>query len=394
MPRVRARGPLIAGTRAARDALQAWISHLEQAAGFGSDDGGVTAHNHSRAFVPKSGVNRDILQSNEDEAHGKMRGNIASAIILPMILVTGATGFIGRALVRQLTETGQRVRVLLRPSPKSPRLPKGVPVEVAVVSLNDERGLRAALRGVDQVYHLASAASQGRDGSLFTTDIEGTRALAQAAADAGIERFVFLSHLGADRASAFPVHKSKGIAEEHIRKSGVPHTIIRSSVVFGPEDGFTTALAAILKYSPGFVPIPGEGRALLQPLWVEDLVTCLVWTLQNPDTVNQTYEIGGGEYFTLRQIFEILMDVTHTRRLLLPLPPPYMRVLVVLLDSVARRLNASTYWIDYVAVNRTCPVENLPRTFGLMPARFAYRLNYLERKPLSQRIQEILRFPR
>lgn len=311
-----------------------------------------------------------------------------------MILVTGATGFIGRALVRHLTETGQRVRVLLRPSPKSPRLPKGVPVEVAVVSLNDERGLRAALRGVDQVYHLASAATQGRDGSLFTTDIEGTRNLAASAADAGIQRFIFLSHLGADRASAFPVHKSKGIAEEHIRKSGVPHTILRSSIVFGPEDGFTTALADILRYSPGFVPIPGDGRTLLQPLWVEDLVTCLVWTLQNPDTVNQTYEIGGGEYFTLRQIFEILMDVTHTRRLLLPLSPPYMRVLIVLLDSVARRLNASTYWIDYVAVNRTCPVENLPRTFGLMPARFAYRLNYLERKPLSQRIQEILRFPR
>lgn len=311
-----------------------------------------------------------------------------------MILVTGATGFIGRALVRHLTETGQRVRVLLRPSPKSPRLPKGVPVEVAVVSLNDERGLRAALRGVDQVYHLASAATQGRDGSLFTTDIEGTRNLAASAADAGIQRFIFLSHLGADRASAFPVHKSKGIAEEHIRKSGVPHTILRSSIVFGPEDGFTTALADILRYSPGFVPIPGDGRTLLQPLWVEDLVTCLVWTLQNPDTVNQTYEIGGGEYFTLRQIFEILMDVTHTRRLLLPLSPPYMRALVVLLDSVARRLNASTYWIDYVAVNRTCPVDNLPRTFGLMPARFAYRLNYLERKPLSQRIQEILRFPR
>jgi len=311
-----------------------------------------------------------------------------------MILVTGATGFIGRVLVRQLNESGQQVRVLLRPSPRSPRLPKGVPVEVAVVSLNDERGLRAALRGVDQIYHLASAAAQGRAGNLFTTDIEGTRTLAQVAAEAEIERFIYLSHLGADRASAFPVHKSKGIAEEHIRKSGVPHTILRSSIVFGPEDGFTTALADILRFSPGIMPIPGDGRTLLQPLWVEDLVTCLIWALQKPDTINQTYEIGGGEYFTLRQVMETIMSVTHTRRLLLPFPPPYIRVLVVLLDSFARQLNASTYWVDYVAVNRTCPVDNLPRTFGLMPARFAYRLNYLERKPLSQRIQEALRFSR
>lgn len=321
-------------------------------------------------------------------------GFITSAIILPMILVTGATGFIGRVLVRQLTETGQQVRVLLRPSPKSPRLPKGVPVEVAVVALNDERGLRAALRGVNQVYHLASAASQGSRGNLFTTDIEGTRVLAQVAASAEIERLIYLSHIGSDRASAFPVQKAKGIAEEHIRKSGVPHTIIRSTVVFGPEDHFTTNLSRLLRMAPGILPIPGNGRTLLQPLWVEDLVTCLIWALQNPDMVNQTYDIGGGEYFTVRQALETIMSVTHTRRLLVPMPPPYMRALFVTLDALTPGFNIPTYWIDYVAVNRTCPVENLPRTFGLMPARFAYRLNYLERKPLIQRIQETLRLSR
>jgi NADH dehydrogenase len=311
-----------------------------------------------------------------------------------MILVTGATGFIGRVLVRQLSETGQQVRVLLRPSPQSPRLPKGVPVEVAVVSLNDERGVRAALRGIDHIYHLASAGSQGRRGNLLTTDIEGTRTLAQAAANADVKRLIFLSQLDADRASAFPIHKAKGIAEEHIRKSGVPHTIIRSSVVFGPEDHFTNTLANFLRVLPGIFPIPGDGRNLLQPLWVEDLVTCLIWALQNPETVNQTYEIGGGEYFTLRQVLETLMAAIHTRRLLVPLPPPYMRALFVTLDAFIPTFNTSTYWLDYVAVNRTCPVDNLPRTFGLMPARFAYRLDYLARKPFMQRIQETFRLSR
>jgi len=311
-----------------------------------------------------------------------------------MILVTGATGFIGRVLVRQLTETGQEVRVLLRPSPKSPRLPKGVPVEVAVVGLDDERGLRAAMRDVRQIYHLVSAASLGRRGNLFKTDIEGTRTLAQVAAGADIERFIYLSHIGSNRASAFPVHKAKGIAEEHIRKSGVPHTIIRSSVVFGPDDHFTTNFARLIRSTPGILPIPGDGRSLLQPLWVEDLVTCMVWALQNPDMVNQTYDIGGGEYFTLRQIMETIMEVTHTRRLIMPLSPPYMRALFVILDAFTPGFNVPTYWIDYVAINRTCPVENLPRTFGLMPARFTYRLDYLKRLPLSKRIQEAFRFQR
>lgn len=312
-----------------------------------------------------------------------------------MILVTGATGFIGRALVRHLSQTGQQVRVLLRPSPHSPRIPKGVPVEVAVVSLNDERGVRAALRGVDQVFHLASAGTQGRRGNLLLTDIEGTRTLAQACKDAGVKRFIFLSQIGADRASAFPIHKSKGIAEEHIRRSGVPYTIIRSTVVFGTEDHLTNTLAAFLRAVPFIFPIPGDGRTLLQPLWVEDLVTSLVWTLENPDMVNQTYEVGGAEYFTLRQMLETIMDVTHTRRLLVPLPPPYMRALFVILDSLTPNFNVSTYWLDYVAVNRTCSVENLPRTFGLMPARFPYRLDYLARKPwyinLAERLQKTFR---
>ncbi len=312
-----------------------------------------------------------------------------------MILVTGATGFIGRALVRHLSQTGQQVRVLLRPSPNSPRIPKGVPVEVAVVSLSDERGVRAALRGVDHIYHLASASSQGRRGNLLTTDIEGTRTLALAAKDAGIERLIFLSHIGADRASAFPIQKAKGIAEEHIRRSGVPYTIIRSSVVFGPEDNFTNNLAGFMRRVPFFFPIPSDGRTLLQPLWVEDLVTCLVWALENPETIDQTYEIGGGEYFTLRQVLEALMDITHRRRLLIPLPTPYMRALFVMLDSFVRDFNTSTYWLDYVSVNRTCPVDNLPRTFGLMPARFAYRLDYLAHKPwysnIVERVQKTFR---
>jgi NADH dehydrogenase len=315
-----------------------------------------------------------------------------------MILVTGATGFIGRALVRHLSEAGQHVRVLLRSSPNSPRLPRGVPVEVAVASLNDERAIRAALRGVDQIFHLTSAATEGRRGNLLKTDVEGTRILAQAAASAEIERLIFLSHIGADRASAFAIQKSKGIAEEHIRKSGVPYTIIRSSVVFGPEDHFTNNLARLLRAAPGIFPLPNNGRMLIQPLWVEDLVTCLLWALENPDMANQTYEIGGGEYFTLRQVLEILMQVTHTRRLLVSLPIPWMRALLVMLDSFIPTFKVSTYWLDYVRVNRTCPVDNMPRIFGLMPARFGYRLDYLARKPwysgLPEKLQKTFRLSR
>jgi NADH dehydrogenase len=195
-----------------------------------------------------------------------------------MILLTGGTGFVGRALARQLVTAGHSVRILLRPSQHTPDLPKGVPVEVAVASLSDERGLRAALRGVDTVYHLAGAEQEGGRADLMNTDIKGTETLARAASGARVRRIFYVSHLGADRASAFPVLKAKGIAEEYIRQGDVPYTILRSGILFGPEDHFTTGLARLLHLSPVLF-VPPRNDILLQPLWVEDL-TRLVWSLE------------------------------------------------------------------------------------------------------------------
>ena len=287
----------------------------------------------------------------------------------------------GRALVRQLFDSGYSVRTLLRPSPRTPRLPKGVPVEVAVVGLGDVRGLRAAMNDVDTVIHLAGTEHQGRNANLLGTDIQGTRNLAQAAKAAGVGRFIYLSHIGADRASAYPVHKAKGIAEEHIRKSGVPHTIVRSSIIYGPEDHFTTDLAGLLRRMPFFFPLLGDGQTRVQPLWVEDLITCLLWAMENPETLNKTYEVGGSEYFTLRQTLGTIMDAIGKHRVLVPIPQPFLRAMVVTLETFIPRFPASSFWIDYYAIHRTCPVDNLPRTFGLMPARFTYRLGYLKRSP-------------
>jgi len=94
-----------------------------------------------------------------------------------MILVTGGTGFIGRVLVRQLALANKEVRLLIRPSSQSLNLPRGVPIDVAICSLKDERGLRAAMKGVDTVYHLVGVESRGNRADLMKIDIEGTRLL-------------------------------------------------------------------------------------------------------------------------------------------------------------------------------------------------------------------------
>ena len=110
------------------------------------------------------------------------------------------------------------------------------------------------------IFHLAGAESQGSRANLLEVDMQGTENLAQAAADVGVKRFINVSHLGASRSSAYPVFKAKGIAEEHIRHSGMPYTILRSSMVYGPEDHFTTDLSRLLQMSPGIFFVPGGGR--------------------------------------------------------------------------------------------------------------------------------------
>jgi NADH dehydrogenase len=294
-----------------------------------------------------------------------------------MILVTGGTGFIGQELIRHLVDQGYAVRTLIRPSPSSPNLPHGVAVDIAVSSLNDERGLRAAMVGVDVIYHLASGEWRGPRASLMDIDIQGTRAVVEAAEDAGVQRIFYLSHLGADRASAYPVLKAKGIAEEFIRRSQLAYTILRTAIVYGPNDSFTTGLARILGAFPFFFLMPGNGRIVLQPLWVEDLVTCLIWALDDPETLNKVVDIGGPEYLTIQKIVRLIMEEAGLKRTVLHLPYPYVRGLTVLLESLIPNLPTSVYWLDYMAVNRTTALDTMPRSFNLMPARMSQRLAYL-----------------
>jgi NADH dehydrogenase len=311
-------------------------------------------------------------------------------------LLTGGTGFVGRRVLDHLLQAGYRVRLLLRPSRRSPALPPGRPMEVALASLNDGAGLRAAMAEAETVVHLASAERTGSAAALGGADVQGTRTLARAAADEGVRRVVFLSHLGAARTSAYPVMQAKATAEAALLRGEVPVTILRSAVVFGAGDRFTCPLARLMAYSPFAFPVPGDGSTLLQPLWVEDLAACIVWALDEPGTIGQTYEIGGPEFLTLREILTLVMEASRHRRALVSVRPPYLRAAASVLQRLSRDPAFTTFLIDYLAVSRTAELATIPRVFGLQPSRLEERLDYLRRpgRPRTQtRAGRVARLP-
>jgi uncharacterized protein YbjT (DUF2867 family) len=296
-----------------------------------------------------------------------------------MLLVTGATGFVGRHLLARLAESGYEVRVLLRPSPKNPRIPRGVSTQAAVASLSDPRGLRAAMVGVDRVVHLATATHKGGEAQFSRVDVEGTRNLCSAATDAGVQHLFFLSHLGSDRSSAYPVFRAKAEAEESIKSSGVPYTILRTGPAFGVEDHLTVPLAMLLAVSPLVFPMPGDGRMLLQPIWVEDLATCISWGLDDPSMRGKTFEIGGPEFVSYRQLVERVGQFAGYVRFLVPTRQPFLRLIGGFMERFLPFPPLTTFTLDYLAANRTASLDALPSIFGLKPSRLEDKIDYLKR---------------
>ncbi len=294
-----------------------------------------------------------------------------------MVLVTGGTGFLGRSVIRKLSQSDYQVRTLMRPSRRSPELPSGIPVEAAISSLVDKRGVRAAMVGVKSVVHLAGAERGGLEAGLRAVDVEGTRVLVEAARQAGVSRIVFVSHLGAEPSSAYPALRAKALAEDAIRKSGLPYTIIRSSLVYGEGDRFTTSLAMLLGISPGIFPIPGDGKTAIQPVWVDDLATCMAWSLEEESMVGKTYDVGGPEFLTLRQVVEMVMQAAGSRRWLLNTSPLYLRGITWALQRILPNPPLTTFWFDYLASSRTASLDSMPTIFGLKPSMMIDQLRYL-----------------
>ena len=253
-----------------------------------------------------------------------------------MIVVTGASGYVGSHIVKRLVEMGRPVRALVRSRAwveQEGRL-QGLPIEWAQSDVTRRETLDTAMHGATAVIHTVAIAIE-KGGRRYEPIIyQGTVNVVEAARAAGVRRFVNQCQLGADSTLPYRFLASKGQAQDYVAASGLDWTAFRPAVIWGPEDEFANTFARLAPLSPLIFPIVGDGRARFQPVWIEDVVTCIVKSLDDRATIGQEYELGGPEVVTLEEIERRTLRAIGARRLMVRFPIPVLRVIVTLMESL------------------------------------------------------------
>jgi len=236
-----------------------------------------------------------------------------------MLLLTGATGLVGSALLRRLVAQGEVVRCLVR----DPRRlgAQRVRVQIALGDLTDPPSFRNALRGVRTVVHLAASIRDQPHGSIEELNGIATWRMVEAAERSGVERFVFFSVLDASTHHRARFFRAKALAEAALTSASVHSTVFASSIVYAPGDHWLTLLERLALLP--LVPVSGRGRAVYQPIWVEDVADCVVGELrEDHGAPHARYELAGPDMLSHSEIVRTVLRSMGRTRPLVHVPTP------------------------------------------------------------------------
>ena len=307
-----------------------------------------------------------------------------------MILVTGATGFVGRRVVAALAAEGRSVRALVHSTPPAHALPdhQGDTVEGDVLS---PATLERACEGVEAVIHLAAVIRERRRASYQQINNQGTQNILEAAEAAGVRKFVHASTVGAMSDPGIPYLYSRWMAEQEVERSGVHHTIVRFSVGFGEGDEFFNTIAALVKVAP-IVPVVGDGKALFQPIAVEDAARCLVTTLDSEVLVGQTIEAGGPALLTYDEIVDLIAETLGAKIKKLHVPMGVMTAIAAFLEAMTPRPPVTLGQLKMLRGNSTTDLASVETHFGFVPRSPRDNIDYIKRIDLMDAMKISLGF--
>jgi len=296
------------------------------------------------------------------------------------VLVTGASGLVGIHTCRELSKNGWQVRALIRDPAKAAMALGQLPVEFRVGDVRDATALRSSLSGCGAVVHLAAIAIEKKGESYTESNTAATERLISAARAETVQRLIFMSQNGADSRSPYPFLHSKGVAQDSVKTSGLRWTVLRPSVIFGPEDQFVNVLGRLIRLTPKIFPLPGGGTARFQPIAVDDVARVVRLSLEKKETVNQVYDLGGAVPLTLREMTERIMTAMKTDRTLVGVPVKVLRPLVALAERLLPNPPVTSSLLDLLALDNTVAHNALTEYFKVVPIPFAAdELQYLRR---------------
>lgn len=241
-----------------------------------------------------------------------------------LAVVFGGSGFIGRNVVRELAKRGWRVRVgVRRPHLAQFLRPMGAvgQIQLAQVNVRYRTSIAEALEGADAVVNLVGVLFQAGAQKFDALHADAAGEIAELCRERGIEKAVHLSAIGADSASKSAYARSKGEGEAAMREALPSASILRPSIVFGQEDEFFNRFAAMALYSPA-LPLIGGGGTKFQPVYVDDVADAVCAALEDADATGRTYELGGPQIYSFRELMELMLQETGRRRVLAPVPFP------------------------------------------------------------------------
>ncbi|MGG5808666.1 complex I NDUFA9 subunit family protein [Falsiroseomonas sp. CW058] len=249
--------------------------------------------------------------------------------------VFGGSGFIGRYVVQRLAAQDYIVRIATR-NPAAARFLQtqgrvGQIVPLAA-SVTDEAAIARAVEGAQVVVNLVGILHEGRASDFMRIQGEGPGKVARAAAAAGAQAMVHLSAIGADSESPSLYARSKALGEQAVLGAFPAATILRPSVVFGPEDGFFNRFAGLAALLP-FMPVVSGGTRF-QPVYVGDVADAVAAALARPEARGRTYELGGPRVMTMREVLTYVLDVTRRRRRLVDMPAGLMSFQASILEKL------------------------------------------------------------
>jgi uncharacterized protein YbjT (DUF2867 family) len=238
-----------------------------------------------------------------------------------LVTVFGGSGFIGRSVVRALAKRDYRIRVAVRrPELAGYLQPLGRVGQIHAVQANLRypSSVEAAMRDSHVAINLVGILAESGAQTFDAVQASGAEAVAKAAAAASA-RMVHVSAIGADENSPSRYARAKAAGEMAVFSAIPSATIMRPSIVFGPEDQFTNRFAALARVSPA-LPLIGGGLTKLQPVYVGDVATAVADVVDGKARPGAIYELGGPEVLTMREIMEIILSITERKRLLISLP--------------------------------------------------------------------------